>query len=260
LSAADAKEAERVRLTKQAALMQVLKSRAEQLHIYAVTQMGQPGFPFEYGSWVFGSKLPSALNMWEGQLGLWLQQDIVEAIARTNQVSNPQMNVIFSPVKKLESISVAGLYVGIMPAGKGIIPTAAAPALASAGQLLPDNFGVSPSGRVSNAIYDVHHVNLRVIVDYQHLPDFFDNLSKVNFMTVLKMDLKSLDEYESLKNGFVFGSNDCVMADMLIETLWLRDWTSRLTPRGIRTALGIAGGDNSAGGIAAPSKPAASED
>jgi hypothetical protein len=103
ISAADAKEAERVRLTKQAALMQVLKSRAEQLHIYAVTQMGQPGFPFEFGSWAYGTKLPSALNMWEGQLGLWLQQDIVEAIARTNQVSNPQMNVIFSPVKKLES-------------------------------------------------------------------------------------------------------------------------------------------------------------
>jgi hypothetical protein len=103
-------------------------------------------------------------------------------------------------------------------------------------------------------------VNLKVVVDYQHLPDFFDNLSKVNFMTVIRMDLKSLDEYEALKNGFVYGSNDCVTADILIETLWLRDWTSRLTPKGIRTALGIAGGDNSAGGTATPSKPAVSED
>ncbi len=245
-SAADAKEAERVRLTKQAALMQVLKSRAEQLHIYAVTQMGQPGFPFEYGSWIFGSKLPSALNMWEGQLGLWLQQDIVEAIARTNQVSNPQMNVIFSPVKRLDSISVANLYVGIMPPGKGLNPLGAAPTLASAGQLLPDNFAVSATGRVSNAIYDVHHVNLRVVVDYQHLPDFFDNLSKVNFMTVLKMNLRSLDEYEMLKAGYVLGSNDCVTADILIETLWLRDWTSRLTPKGLRNSLGVPGGETTA--------------
>jgi hypothetical protein len=259
-SAADAKEAERVRLTKQAALMQVLKSRAEQLHIYGVTQMGAPGFPFELGAWAGGSKLPSALNMWEGQLGLWLQQDIVEAIARTNQVSNPQMNVIFSPIKKLESIRIAGLYVGIMAPGK-LNPAAPAPTLASAGQLLPDNFAVSATGRVSNAIYDVHHVSLRVIVDYQHLPDFFDNLSKVNFMTVLKMDLKSLDEYDSLKGGYVLGSNDCMIADILIETLWLRDWTSRLTPKGIRTALGIAGGDNSAGGVAEPvARPSSSDE
>ena len=40
-------------------------------------------------------------EIWEGQMGLWMQQDIVEVIARMNEVWNPEQNVTTAPIKRL---------------------------------------------------------------------------------------------------------------------------------------------------------------
>lgn len=246
----ESKEAERLRENKAYRLFALLRDRARQFHIYAERDIQKPDFPFDFGGWAYGSKAPTPAEMWEGQLGLWLQQDIVEAIARTNSVHNSEASVVFNPVKKLDRISIGALYVGIVSGGamsmgvrdRGFVHLGALPApptLSPANQRLPDNFAIGPTGRRSNAIYDVHHVWIRMVMDYQRMPDFFDNLAKVNFMTVLRMDIKALDEYQTLRAGYVYGTSDCVTVEMLVESLWLRDWTSRLTPMSIRSPLGI---------------------
>jgi hypothetical protein len=55
---------------------------------------------------------------------------------------------------------------------------------------------------------------------------------------VLKMQISNVDEYEALKKGLVYGSQDCVKVDMLIESVWFRNWMVKFMPEEIRTPLG----------------------
>ena len=58
-------------------------------------------------------------------------------------------------------------------------------------------------------------------------------------MTVLKFQISNVDEYEALKKGFVYGPQDCVKVDMLIESVWFRNWLVQSMPEEIRTPLGV---------------------
>ncbi len=141
----------------------------------------------------------------------------------------------------------AGPGAGYADPGMGGTPGAAAAPVAAAGspdQPLNVNFHTGPSGRVSNAIYDVIHARVVMVVDYQQLPQLFDAISEVNFMTVLDCQVQDVDEYAALLEGYVYGSGDAVRVDMLIETIWLRDWTVPLMPAEVKQALGL--GDPSA--------------
>lgn len=253
---------ERTELHKQksARLRELYRSRASQINIYAVTDTASPETPFHIGAWseyaAAGGRRPEMEDIWEGQMGLWIQQDLVTAIALTNKVGQPGANVINQPVKRLVSIRVVPGYVGLD--GPGAImadaPTAQTgeyrtlqaeraivEGAATSGDVrLLDDFSKAPTGRRSNTLYDVRHVWLTVDVDYQRLPELFDSLARVNFMTVLKMKLEDVDEYEMWREGFVYGTSDVQRVTMLIETLWLRDWTLELMPDRVKERLGIA--------------------
>ena len=90
---------------------------------------------------------------------------------------------------------------------------------------LPYDFSVSATGRTSNELYDVWHVGVQLIVDWQKLPELFRHFQQVNFMTVLDVKIKGVDEYEALEKGMIFGAADAVEVDLLIESIWLREWT-----------------------------------
>ena len=83
------------------------------------------------------------------------------------------------------------------------------------------------------------HAEVSFIVDYQQLTRVFEAFGKTNFMTILKTNLTDVDEYEAMQAGFYYGAGDCVQIDMVVETLWLRDWTLRLMPKRIKTRLSI---------------------
>jgi len=258
---------------------EMLLERARQIHLYAYTNILSPGFPFQVGGWSLATSLPTLSQIWEGHMELWIQQDIARAIEIANKVDQPDRSVIEAPVKRLISIDVIPGYVGIdTQGGMGVAGTvksggggggaanyggaaayggqpggalggaqagvgAEAPAAVSSGS--PDtplsvDYNTGPSGRTSNVIYDVRHARMVAIVDYQQLPALFDAISEVNFMTVLDCQIKDVDEYDALREGYVYGQGDAVQVDMLIETIWLREWTSKLMPDKVKEHLGIA--------------------
>ncbi len=255
---------------------EMLVERARQIHLYADPHIQSPGFPFQVGGWSLAAGLPSLNQIWEGHMELWIQQDIARAIGIANDVDQPDSSVIEAPVKRLISIDVipgfvgidttggmgvagtiksggtggsdyggAGGYGGMQSAGGygGATSAEAASAVASSGS--PDSplsvdYNAGPSGRTSNVIYDVRHARMVAVVDYQQLPKLFDAISEVNFMTVLDCQIKDVDEYRALLEGYVYGQGDAVQVDLLIETIWLREWTSQLMPEKIKTKLGIA--------------------
>ena len=90
----------------------------------------------------------------------------------------------------------------------------------SATPKLPDDFSLAATGRRGNDIYDVRHVWVTLIMDSQHMPEFFEALAQTNFMTVLKLEVKDEDEYAAAKDGYIYGPGDSVKVTMLIETIW----------------------------------------
>ncbi len=220
-------------------VFQLLVAHAKQTHLYAQTNPAMPGFPFDIPNWALGKGRPSDSDLWEGQMTLWILGDVARAIALTNRVENPDISVIVAPIKRLLLVNVVPGYAG----------NAVPPPDAGGGTSYPAHFEFSPTGRVSTGLYDVRYVNLSMIVDWKRLPVFFDALAQVNFMTVVKMTVTDVDAYDALKDGYVYGSGDPVKIDMLIETIWFRDWTKKLMPAAIQKARGLMPGPAPAGVI-----------
>ena len=283
-----------LREEKQDLLLDLIRRRANEIHLYAQTDPQAEGFPFVRNQELMTSdRKPSASLLWEAQLELWIMQDIASAIAQVNQVDNPDTSVVYAPVKRLLELAVVPGYVGVhtrgglqpgLVEGGGAAPRGygepgayggygepgmggpggyqgrTAPAAESPDtepelegvysppqhsipsdpdQQLTKAFHYTPTGRTSNALYDVRHARLRAVVDVRRLPDFIDALSHTNFMTVLEVDATNVDEFEALKRGYFYGSGDAVEVEMLIETIWLRSWTVPLMPESVRKYLAV---------------------
>lgn len=224
-------------LDKRQAMMDVLRQQAQRIHIYANRNA------FQIDQWEVP---PQMTTLWESQMNLWIQQDIVQTIARTNRVSNPSQSVISAPIKRLNSIKVVPGYVGINTGG-GIVGGGGRgqEQIASGETKLPDDFSYAPTGRMSNTLYDVKHVWVDMDVDIQQLPVFMDELVQTNFMSVLKMEMSNVDEYAMLSQGYFYGTGDVVNVRILIETIWLRDWLVPMMPPAIKQMLGVTSANES---------------
>ncbi len=238
--------------------LQELIDQAENIFVYAQTQSSKNDYPFDLGRWSKRGERPSWSEMWEGQMDLWMQQDVARAIMLTNRVGQRNESVISAPVKRLLKIQVVPGYVGINSAGgiamlgqqnrgsssnnEGRMPAPfpdQAANVGSADAKLLEDFSGAPTGRRSNALYDVRHLWLTIHIDSRRTALFFENLAKVNFMSVLHVDMKDLDEYELLREGYVYGADDVVEMKLLVESLWLRDWTAKYMPDEIKQNLGF---------------------
>ncbi len=259
---------------------EMLVDRARSAHIYTDIYIQSPGFPFQVQPWSLATGLPTYKQIWDAHTELWVQQDIVRAIGLANDVSDADKSVIDSPVKRLISITVIpgnvgtstmggmgvasmdksgnagggmggyggygmggmdGMGMGMgMGMGGGAAAEAPVASSGSADEKLGVDFHTGPSGRISNSIYDVRHARVLMVVDYQQLPKLFDAINSVNFMTVLDCKIQDVDEYQALLEGYVYGSADAVRVDMLIESIWLREWTVPWMPNSVKQELGIA--------------------
>jgi len=95
---------------------------------------------------------------------------------------------------------------------------------------LQEDYELSPTGRRSNQLYDVRHATVSLVIDSKSIGLLLANLARVNFMTVLVSSIEDVDEYEHLHGhegqSYVYGPQDAVKLDMVIETIWLRRWTA----------------------------------
>lgn len=222
----------------------VLRQHAAKYHIF-VDDPGDPSTIFQIGAWSQPAHYPTLSEIWQGQVQLWVQQDIVDAIGKANNIWDNTYNVTLNPVKKLLKITVVPGYVGINTTGVLTKSGKLTPGAPPSGQTrLPNGFLMSPTGRRSNTIYDVVHAKVSLIVDYQQIPKLFEAFGKTNFMTILATNINDVDEYEALKAGYMYGPGDCVQMEMFIETLWLREWTTRLMPDRIKKLLSIPTAEN----------------
>ena len=231
---------------KRARLKEMLLDRARSLHIYAVTDPNAQGFPLDFTS-LRDAGDPKPYQLWEAQLELWVQQDIIRALALCNKVGQPEANITNVPVKTLLDLEVLPGYVGLHTRG-GLLGSDS-PNMpysqpedysAPPENEVPRNFLVGPTGRMSNPLYDVRHARLDVIVDYKRLPELYNAIARVNLMTVLDCEIEDVDEFSHYRDGYVYGEDaDAVRATLVIESLWLRAWTQEMMPKRVKQYLGI---------------------
>ncbi len=220
---------------------QMTIERAQQIKIYVEPNAftWHPAFETTTG------QPPTVEEMWFAQLGIWIQTTVAEALADTNADAS---NVLDSIVKHLIRIE--------FPDNPYVLPAAAGSSVSSAGtypgeapmvqttsqdptQPLPQAFDRSLTGRVSNALFDVVHLRVEVIVDATRFPIFLQKLGEERFLYVRTYRMESVDAAAQQLAGYVYGSNPVIRADLELEMLFFRDWTVDLMPDQVRVMLGI---------------------
>lgn len=178
-----------------------------------------------------GSLPPESPVIFWAQVGMWIQQDVANAILSTNQSSK---NVIAAPVKRLRRMEIPKQFVTSFKQGENPQPTGG-----SINEPLPRIKTISATGRVSNPLFDVAHFTITVDVDAEQIPAFLRELNRNRFLTVLRTDLASVDSGTEQAAGYVYGDKPVVTLTLTCETLFMRSWLTKLMPDSIKAGLGI---------------------
>lgn len=220
----------------------------------------QPGAGTGSGWSVIPATPPSPGTITEADAFVWLWDywvisDVLEAVAlaNTDPVSGA-MTVPEAPVKRVESLRVSAVPVAAGAAaastddsgfggmgsddrdygGGGSQATFGGPS--GAGSAAPG--APTHTARASDASYDVRTVEMTVIANSQELPRLFEALGRINYMTVVGVDLESIDTWAHLDQGYFYGEDHVVRATIRVETVWLRSWTLPLMPDRVRQGVG----------------------
>jgi hypothetical protein len=193
---------------------------------------------------------PDAESIWLAQMGLWIQQDVVGAIAKLNAAST---NVASSPVKQLVQLYVPSdrsLYVMPGAAGQGGNAAATpAPAAGTAGASaaptnsdtdpFPKDYTVSVTGRVTNGVFDVVEFYVVLNVQAGDVERVIQELERNRLLTVTQSEVQAVNSASMQLQGYYFGKTPIVTLTLRCEELYMRDWTHSLMPGTIKTFLNV---------------------
>ncbi len=173
-----------------------------------------------------GATAPDPVDIFSAQLMLWVQQDV---IAGVNECNAGSANVTVAPVKRLIKVDVQPTFVRSQQ-----VPTSGDQD-APVGKAL----SLSPTGRVSNPLYDVVHFTVSVDVDATKVEKFLHDFSKDRLIDVYNMNISNVDLADRLAAGFAYGDAPVVNLQMDCEALFLRHWLVAYMPPAVKQSLGI---------------------
>lgn len=187
------------------AVFRAYVSKAQSIRCYV-----GPG-SFHVSPIVEETRAPRPADMWFAQVGLWIQQDVVTAIASLNneaaqQADDTDAHVEQMPVKRIEHIEVQGYQTS-----DGLIPFPAHTSMGSrpGGGIQAASF----TGRMSDEQFDVVRFNLAVIVDQRDLLQLIDRLTKQNFYQCIGAEYTQVPE----EAGYMYGTEPVIRAGLAFE-------------------------------------------
>ncbi len=186
---------------------------------------------------------PHPADMWDAQLSLWIQESVVDALARINErtaAAIRQQNetpwVAQMPVKELISIR----------SGNGYLTTATEPRAPSeptgdAPAKPPESFAEVFTHTVSNDLYDTVQFTVKMVVDARTLPAIVEEICKDNFHTLLRMSYEDVSTNQALftMTDRIYGSHPTIRVVMDFETVFFGEPYRSLMPNDVRVALGL---------------------
>jgi hypothetical protein len=162
------------------------------------------------------ASLPPA-EIWAAQLHLWTVEDVATAIAYANADAH---DVTDAPVKQIVDVEVKDppyAISGDPNAGKEDQAIIAAP-------------DATPTGRVSNGMYDVVQFKISLDVDANHLADVLEAIQEKQFITVLSVAAQAADTADIASRNLIYGKAPILHVDLGCEELLLHNWTQNLQP------------------------------
>lgn len=198
-----------------------------------------PEFSFHISPIVKDSQ-PRAAEMWFAQVGLWIQEDVANAIADLNKtaaagVKDGDPCVEHTPVKRIESLRVLGYQVknNLLP-----FKLASGEAATSGMGSGPDTFRPATfTGQSSNEQFDVVRFMLVAIVDQRKVLDLIDRICKQNFYKCVEVKYELVPAEQGLGDGYMYGTAPCVRVTLNFEGYMARDLYKGLMPPDVLKAL-----------------------
>ena len=200
---------------------------------------------FELNTNIPDAGQPEPFHIWFAQVGLWVQEDIVDALNAANAGAT---SVLDAPVKRLVKIDLIdqpGASLFVAPAQAGGAPGefqpngVAAPAAAAATK----DFSMSPTGRISGGaggLYDVVHFKLELVIDATQLPRVLEEIKRNRLMSIYQIDEIGIVSPESERAlGYIYGSSPLIRVLLSGEALLLRNWSVPMMPLTVKMRMGI---------------------
>ncbi|MDA1262745.1 MAG: hypothetical protein O3B75_07580 [Planctomycetota bacterium] len=191
-----------------------------------------------------------AVSLWTLQWNYWIAEDILLACAELNE----NESIVTAPVKRVVKMKSRIPYGATQSAEsetsqftEGNDSAAQADSVNSAG--IDPNAPVSMSnysssfvkGWASNQLYDVVQTQVSLVVETSKIPLVTDAFAKKNFIVISNVRISSVDPFEAIRSGYVYGPNPVSLVLLQLESAWLREWTGPLMPDPVRAMLGTTG-------------------
>lgn len=217
--------------------------RAQELSVYADISIFPPP---KKGAWTGiptrEPEKPADLEkLFEWQFDYWTFREVLKAVAAANtRPDGTRATIPEAVVKRIVSVHVEQLPIW----AENNLRARARDDLTPYGpsEVIPADYSRSFTGRASSAknhLYDVRGAEVVLVVASARLPELVAALGRSNFITVTGMELRSIDPWSDLKDGYAYGGEHVIEATIQLETVWLRSWTEKLMPGLVKYALGI---------------------
>jgi hypothetical protein len=191
---------------------------------------------FHVAPFVDETGAPPLERMWFAQVALWIQQDVVNALAELNrkaadQVTKTDPCVQHVPVKRLVALRVLGYE---LPGTRLVFPQAASRAT----DPLPAGVGgPSFTGRKCDDEYDVVRFVVSVVVDQRDVLKVIDSISRVNFYQCVGAHYEAVDDQVAQAQGYFYGTDPVVKAALEFEGYLAREVYGELMPPAVQKLL-----------------------
>ena len=111
--------------------------------------------------------------------------------------------------------------------------------VAAADQPITKTITASPTGRVSNGMYDVVQFRMDLVVEVDQIPAVIRAISHNRLMSAFQVEIKAIDAEQALNAGYYYGEKPVADVSLSCEALLLRHWTVPLMPVVIKRQLGV---------------------
>jgi hypothetical protein len=171
---------------------------------------------------------PQSDQMWFAQMGLWIQEDIVNAIAALNndaarKVASGDVFVEHMPVKRLEKVRILGY---VKKDGALVFP--------STESAQPSELRPTFTDRVGDDQIDVVRFTVVAIVDQRDLLRFIDAICRTNFYHCTHVEYV----VAPAEPGYLYGTAPVIRATLDFEGYFARKAYVDLMPPEVLAQLG----------------------
>ena len=180
------------------------------------------------------SETPTALDIWQAQMALWIQQDIASALYRCNeeraaelrkQGFNDRLWVAYMPIKRLELLAIKDELGG---SGGGSNDNSI--------QWPPSFTGVTNDEKKFVAM-----IELRMVVEESAVMNILGHLTSVGFYTPISVSYQAVPVDPLFDQGFVYGDEPVVDLTVFLEGYYFRAILEQWIPKILKPALKTPG-------------------